>query len=83
LGHSGTAEGIVIAVDGTLAEISSFTLVLADGTNATFIPEAGMLFDGTAPLSHVRDHLASGDPVQVEYRTLEDGTRSALEVGDG
>jgi hypothetical protein len=79
----GAVEGVVVAVDGTLAEIASFRLVLADGTEATFVPEQGVLFDGTAPLSHLRDHLASGDPIRVEYATLEDGTLLALEVGDG
>ncbi len=80
--ESGTVEGIIVAVDGTIADIASFTVRLPDGSNVSFVPEPGILFDGTAPIDHVRDHLASGAPVRVVYTTIDDGTLSAVEVGD-
>ena len=78
-----TLSGVVIGVEGTIQSIESFTVRLTDGTDATFRPVAGLLFDHTAPLSHIRDHLATGDPVKVEYETLPDGILSAVAVGDG
>jgi len=82
LDGDGSVEGVVIAVDGTLAEVSSFTVRLPDGTDATFVPQPGILFDETAPIGHVRDHLVSGAPVLVEYVTLENGELLATAVGD-
>lgn len=79
---SGIVEGIVIAVEGTLGQVESFTLRLPTGSDVTFLPEEGVLFDGSAPIDHVRDHMTSGAPVRVEYTTLSDGTLSALQVGD-
>jgi len=81
--QSGTVTGVVIAVDGTLGDVASFTVRMSDGTDATFEPVEGVLFDGTAPIDHVRDHLTSGSPVSIRYETLPDGSLSALEVGDG
>ncbi len=78
-----TVEGTVIAVDGTLAEVSSFTMRLSDGGNLTFVPAEGVLFHGSAPMNHLRDHLASGTTVRVGYIVLADGTLSAVLVEDG
>jgi len=79
---TGTVEGVVIDVEGTLGVVSSFTVRLRDGTDAIFVPEDGLLFAGNAPIDHVRDHMVSGAPVRVDYTTLADGTLSAREVGD-
>jgi len=79
---TGSVEGVVIDVEGTLGAVSSFTVRLSDGTDAIFVPVDGLLFAGTAPIDHVRDHMVSGAPVSVGYTTLADGTLSALEVGD-
>jgi len=73
-------SGVVIAVEGTLQGIDSFTVLLEDGTELTLIPEPDLLFDG-GPLSHLRDHLASGSPVGIVYIDV-DGTAVAQEVGD-
>ncbi len=80
--QSGIAEGVVIVVDGTLGHVASFTVRMSDGLDATFVPADGVLFDDTAPIDHLRDHLANGDRVRVEYETLADGTKSAVAVGD-
>ncbi len=77
-----TVTGVVIDVVGDLTNVESFVLRLPDGTDHTFHPAAGVLFHGTANLSHLRDHLRSGEPVEVRYEELDDGTWSALAVDD-
>jgi len=73
--------GAVIAVDGNLGGIDSFTMRLDDGTDRAFVPDPDALFDH-GPFSHIRDHLASGVPVRVDYLALEDGSNLALGAGD-
>ncbi len=77
-----TVIGVVISVEGTLAGTDSFTIRLEDGSDLTLMPVEGLLFDGVSPLSHVRDHLVSGSPVQVSYRTSVEGPVTAIEIGD-
>lgn len=76
------ASGVVIEVEGTLAGIDWFVLRLPDGTDLQLIPEEGLLFDGVAPISHIRDHLVSGVPVHVTYVTAPDGPPVATSIGD-
>jgi hypothetical protein len=73
--------GVVIVVDGNLSGINSFTIRLDDGTDRAFIPEPDALFD-TGPFSHIRDHLASGTPIRVDYLAFEDGSNVAIGAGD-
>ena len=73
--------GVVIVVDGNLSGINSFTIRLDDGTDSAFVPEPDALFDN-GPFSHIRDHLASGAPIQVDYLALEDGSNVAIGAGD-
>jgi len=73
--------GVVIVVDGNLSGINSFTIRLDDGTDRAFTPEPDALFDN-GPFSHIRDHLASGAPIQVDYLALEDGSNVAIGAGD-
>jgi len=73
--------GIVIDVVGDLSTITGVTLLTEDGEQMNFVPAPDALFDG-GPISHIRDHLVSGAPVQFEYRELEDGTLVAIELGD-
>ncbi len=74
--------GVVVSVDGTLAGTNSLTIRLEDGSDLTLVPADGLLFDGVSPLSHVRDHLVSGSPVQITYRTSAEGPVTAIEIGD-
>jgi hypothetical protein len=76
-----SAVGVVIAVDGSLSGIDSFTIRVDDGTDVTFVPEDGALFD-SGPFSHIRDHLTSGTPIRVDYVMLDDGSSLALSAGD-
>ena len=73
--------GVVVAVAGDLTVINSFSVLLADGSTVLLVPADGLLFDGSSPLSHVRDHLVSGAPVLVEYHT-EGEALVATAVGD-
>jgi len=74
--------GVVVSVDGTLAGTDSFTVRLEDGSDLTLVPADGLLFDGVSPLSHVRDHLISGSPVQITYRASSEGPVTAIKIGD-
>jgi ABC-type glycerol-3-phosphate transport system substrate-binding protein len=74
-------EGVVIAVEGGLQVVDSFTILIGAGEQMTFDPGPGLLFDG-GPLSHLREHLADGSPVYVVYIVEADGTNVAIEVGD-
>lgn len=76
------ARGVVIEVEGGLTEIEGFLLRLPDGSDLRFVPADGILFHGDAPLGHIRDHLRSGEPIEVEFEVLSDGTAVALEVSD-
>jgi len=77
-----TVSGVVLAVEGTLAGTDYFTIRLEDGSDLTLVPVDGLLFDGVSPLSHVRDHLVSGSPVQVTYQTSVAGPGTAIKIGD-
>ena len=72
--------GVVVEVDGDLTSVASFVLRDADGAERRFVPESGIDFDG-APISHIRDHLRSGDAVRVEYEERE-GSLVATAVTD-
>jgi hypothetical protein len=76
---SGTVIGSVINVDGDLAEVRSFT-VLVEGDEMVFVPTDEGVY--AYPLPHLRDHLRDGTPVKVGWErrgdqlvatTLEDG----------
>jgi len=61
---SGTVVGPVISVDGDLAEVRSFT-VLVEGEEMVFVPivEGEYAF----PLPHLRQHLMDGAPIRVGW----------------
>ena len=65
-GGDSVVEGRIIAFDGDLEVVRSFTLVTEDGESLEFVPAPGAAFHG-GPLSHLRDHLVSGERVVVFY----------------
>lgn len=81
-GGPNKARGVVIEVQGGIADIEGFLLRLPDGSDLRLEPAEGILFHGDAPLGHLRDHLRTGEPVEVEYEVLSDGTAVALRVTD-
>ena len=77
--NSGTVIGPVISIDGDLAEVRSFTL-LVEGEEMVFVPVA----DGeyAYPLPHLRDHLRDGAPVRVGWeRRGDELVATSLEDG--
>jgi len=76
------ARGVVIEVEGGITDITGFLLRLPDGRDLRLRPADGVLFHENAPLGHLRDHLRSGEPVEVEYEILDDGTAIAYVVTD-
>ena len=76
--------GVVSEVTGDLTEIQSFVILDDDGKSHLFTPAEGLLFYG-GPLSHLRDHIITGERVVV---TFEEGaygamTAVAIEHADG
>jgi hypothetical protein len=76
-----STAGVVIAVDGDLSAVAAFTMLLDDGSTLQLVPAAGLLFDDSGPLSHIRDHLVSGSPVLVKFHP-EGDLLIATAVGD-
>lgn len=75
-------EGVVVAVDGGLSGISSFTIVTPAGERLQFVPDEGVsTFDHGGSLSHLHEHLQTAAPVRVTYRERS-GSLVALVVGD-
>ena len=69
-----TATGIVIAVDGpNVAEVDAFTLRTSEGVVLEFTVTELSLTGGGKAAPHLREHMASGAPIVVEYRA--DGGR--------
>lgn len=82
-GDEGRVTGVLTAVEGDLAGIESFEL-LARGERIRFVLEEGVdgFGDGGTPLSHLYEHLQTGDPIRVTYR-VEGDTRVAILIEDG
>lgn len=75
----GTVRGIVVSVEGSLSEVTSFDL-RAGGETLRLEPAPGGDFDFA--LVHLRDHLRTGDPVIVGYEVSE-GRNLATSIADG
>lgn len=76
---SGTVRGLVLDVEGTLTEVTAFTL-LVEGERLRFLP----LDDGdyAFPLPHLQEHRRTGEPVLVGWE-LKAGNRLAVTLDDG
>jgi hypothetical protein len=76
-----SCTGIVVAVDGTgPANVSSVTVRQSDGVVLEFAVGRLDLNNGL-PAAHLREHLASGGPIVVEY-VVENGVNVALRYND-
>lgn len=80
-GSDKTVEGRLAEMEGDLEVVRSFVLLNGDGERLEFMVDPGATFHG-GPLSHVRDHLLSGEPVVVFY-TEQGGDLVATGVEDG
>ena len=75
----GTARGVVTSVDGSLEDVASF-VVLVEGSELEFVPTADGDYD--FPLSHLREHQRTGEPVLVGWEIVG-SVRYALSLADG
>jgi hypothetical protein len=73
--------GVVIDVDGDLTTTYSFTILLDSGDEVILYPTAEATFHG-GPMSHIRSHILSGVPVNVDYVILADGAYAAVRASD-
>jgi len=76
---SGTSRGVVTSVEGSLEEVTSFS-VLIEGSETRFLPVEDGAYD--FPLSHLREHQRTGEPVFVDWE-LVGSVRYALSLADG
>jgi hypothetical protein len=76
---SGTARGVVTSVEGTLQEVTAFT-VLVEGEEWRMIPVADGDYEFALP--HLREHRISGQPILVGWEMV-DNVRYALSLADG
>jgi len=77
-GSGNTVTGSIVEVSGDLLQVDSFT-VLSEGVAHMFVPEEGATF--SIPLPHLRDHLRSGEAVEVAF-TEVNGVLLASDVVD-
>jgi hypothetical protein len=82
-GDEGRVTGVLTAVEGDLTGVESFEIQSA-GERLRFVPEDGLdaFGDDGTPLSHLFEHLQTGDPIRVTYR-VEGDTSVAILVEDG
>lgn len=75
----GTVRGVITTVEGDLDDVVAFT-ALVDGAELRFVPVQDGDYD--FPLTHLREHQLTGEPVLVDWELV--GTvRYALSVADG
>lgn len=70
-------EGIVTEVTGDLTAVESLVIMDSDGRSHLFRPNPGLLFYG-GPLSHLRDHVVTGQRVVVSFEAGAYGGRIAI-----
>lgn len=84
-GSGGTSvEGIVSEVTGDLSNVETFVVLDDQGNSHLFTPEPGLLFYG-GPLTHLRDHIVTGQRIKVTFEDSAYGEMTAvlIEHADG
>ena len=67
----------MISTDGSgVANVTRFRLRTAEGQELDFRVGVLDLEDGGLPAPHLREHMASGEPIEVSYH-IEDGVNVA------
>ena len=80
-----TARGVLIDVESpSLQKVDSFTLRTDDGQELHFVAAPNFNVGATHIMTpgHMRQHMALGDPVSVEYQVASDGSLVALNATD-
>ena len=78
---SGEVIGIVTEVTGDLTSIESFVVIDGSGDSFKFVPGEGLTVAG-GPVSHLRDHVVSGEQVMVLFHSGAQGELIADDVQD-
>lgn len=76
-----TVTGVVSEVSGDLTSVSGFVVLLDDGSSHRFTPTDGLLFEG-GPLSHLREHVVTGQAIVVTFELGASGELIAVNVED-
>jgi hypothetical protein len=77
-----TLTGVVSEVNGDITTLTGFVVLAPDGSSHRFTPADGLLFEG-GPLSHLREHIVTGQLVIVTFERGSDGELIAVHVEDG
>jgi hypothetical protein len=82
-GNDGRVTGIVTGVQGDLGGVVEFEVRPPGRDPIVFVPEDGLdvFGDGATPISHLFEHMTTGEPVRVTY-TSGDGGNIAILVED-
>jgi hypothetical protein len=78
---SGEVTGVVTEVTGDLTSAESFVVIDVSGDSFKFVPGEGMTVAG-GPVSHLRDHVVSGEPVKVLFHAGSKGELIADDIQD-
>lgn len=78
---SGEIIGTVTEVTGDLTSVESFVVIDGSGDSFKFVPGEGMTVAG-GPVSHLRDHVVSGEQVSVRFHSGTNGELIADDVQD-
>jgi hypothetical protein len=76
-----TITGVVSEVNGDLTTVTGFVVLAPDGSSHRFTPADGLLFEG-GPLSHLREHVITGQVIVVTFEQGPDGGLIAVHVED-
>jgi len=76
-----TLSGVVTEVSGDLTTVTGFVVLSRDGSSHRFTPIDGLLFEG-GPLSHLREHVVTGQTVVVTFESGPSGELIAVQVQD-
>lgn len=65
----------------SLTELEALRVTDAAGASRWFRAEEGRAFDEFTP-SHAREHMLTGEPIEVTYRESSDGTLFIVDLAD-
>ncbi|MDQ3782251.1 MAG: hypothetical protein M3349_04845 [Actinomycetota bacterium] len=87
VGCSGTSieevTGVVVDVTGDITTVDRFVVQTGDGERLEFQVAPGVTFANGAPIGHLTEHVQTGEPVEIRYEVLDDGSRVVRAIADG
>jgi hypothetical protein len=76
-----TLTGVISEVSGDLTTLTAFVVLAEDGSSHRFTPVDGLLFEG-GPLTHLREHVVTGQPIVVTFERGSGGELTAIRIED-